>query len=158
MQGGVCYNKAVPVAMASLMNSKIIVPPDPGLMGAFGVALEVKSRIKLGITERCSFDLVELVNRDTVSESNFTCNGGKEKCDRKCEISRIRVNGKVYPFGGVCNKYYNLRLNKEVDASKYDLVALRQSLAFEKYGVVSSLESSNPNIPERTVSSTAPAP
>ncbi|NLD98356.1 MAG: activase, partial [Fibrobacter sp.] len=151
MQGGVCYNKAVPVAMASLMNSKIIVPPDPGLMGAFGVALEVKSRIKLGITERCSFDLVELVNRDTVRESNFTCNGGKEKCDRKCEISRIRVNGKVYPFGGVCNKYYNLRLNKEVDASKYDLVALRQSLAFEKYGVVSSLESSNPNIPERTV-------
>ena len=44
MQGGVCYNRAVPLAMASLMKTPIIVPPDPGLMGAFGVALEVANR------------------------------------------------------------------------------------------------------------------
>ena len=40
MQGGVCYNKAVPLAMASLLNQEIVVPPEPGLMGAFGVALD----------------------------------------------------------------------------------------------------------------------
>ncbi|MGE5429948.1 MAG: acyl-CoA dehydratase activase, partial [Syntrophomonadaceae bacterium] len=44
MQGGVCYNKAVPVAMAALTGKEIIVPPEPGLMGAFGVALEIKHR------------------------------------------------------------------------------------------------------------------
>ena len=40
MQGGVCYNKAIPYAMANLINKEIIVPPEPGLMGAFGVALK----------------------------------------------------------------------------------------------------------------------
>ncbi len=30
MQGGVCYNRAVPLAMAALTGKKIIVPPDPG--------------------------------------------------------------------------------------------------------------------------------
>ena len=51
MQGGVCYNKAVPIAMAALTNKEIIVPPDPGLMGAFGVALEVKEKIDLGLMQ-----------------------------------------------------------------------------------------------------------
>jgi len=35
MQGGVCYNKAVPLAMASLLGKSLVVPPEPGLMGAF---------------------------------------------------------------------------------------------------------------------------
>ena len=46
MQGGVCYNGAVPLAMAALTGKHIIVPPEPGLMGAFGVALEVEKRIE----------------------------------------------------------------------------------------------------------------
>ena len=57
MQGGVCYNRAVPLAMASLLQVEIIVPPDPGLMGAFGVALEVKQRLEMGVLEPGSFDL-----------------------------------------------------------------------------------------------------
>ena len=60
MQGGVCYNKAVPLAMASLVGKPIIVPPEPGLMGAFGVALEVKKRIKSGLLKATHFDLQAL--------------------------------------------------------------------------------------------------
>jgi hypothetical protein len=52
MQGGVCYNRAVPYAMAALVDKPIIVPPEPGLMGAFGVALEVKNRIEQGLMEK----------------------------------------------------------------------------------------------------------
>ncbi|MEK6193074.1 MAG: acyl-CoA dehydratase activase, partial [Deltaproteobacteria bacterium] len=48
MQGGVCYNRAIPLAMASLVGKPIIVPPEPGLMGAYGAALEVKQRIEKG--------------------------------------------------------------------------------------------------------------
>ena len=151
MQGGVCYNKAVPVAMASLMNHPIVVPPDPGLMGAFGVALEVGKRIDLGITETAQFDLDDLICRDASREDSFICAGGKELCDRKCEISRIRIAGKMYPFGGVCNKYYNLRLNRDVDAGKYDLVAVRQKLLFEKYGVAPSSDPVEQDAPARTV-------
>ena len=76
MQGGVCYNKAVPVAMASLMQHHIIVPPDPGLMGAFGVALEVKRRIELGISSEGHFDLDELINRG--SQGRQLCLFGRQ--------------------------------------------------------------------------------
>jgi predicted CoA-substrate-specific enzyme activase len=33
MQGGVCYNKAIPAAMTALSGKEIVVPPEPGLMG-----------------------------------------------------------------------------------------------------------------------------
>ena len=100
MQGGVCYNKAVPVAMAALTGKEIIVPPEPGLMGAFGVALEIKHRLDLGLMEEKVFDLTGLINRKVEYEKSFVCAGGEEKCDRKCGVSVIRMEGKRYPFGG----------------------------------------------------------
>jgi len=57
LQGGVCYNRAVPMAMASITGKPIIVPPEPGLMGAFGVALVVKKRIEAGMTAEKAFSL-----------------------------------------------------------------------------------------------------
>lgn len=135
MQGGVCYNKAVPVAMASLTGREIVVPPEPGLMGAYGVALETLSQQELGQVPTQSFDLKTLAEREVVYEEPFVCAGGREKCDRKCTISRIRMDGKVYPFGGVCNKYYNIiSRNKDVDVASLDLVALREKLLFETAG------------------------
>ena len=136
MQGGVCYNQAVPLAMASLVGKPIIVPPEPGLMGAFGVALEVKQRIENGIMPPNDFDLQVLANREVVYRKNFTCGGGKEKCDRRCEISMIEIEGQKYPFGGACNRYYNMRLNVNYDVQKLDLVRKRQELIFDKYGAV----------------------
>jgi predicted CoA-substrate-specific enzyme activase len=135
MQGGVCYNKAVPLAMASLVGKPIVVPPEPGLMGAFGVALEVKKRIDNGLMSESRFDLQTLVDRDVQYGKTFVCKGGKEKCDRRCEIAMITVEGEKYPFGGACNRYYNLRHNVKYDVEKLDLVRLRQRLIFDKYGV-----------------------
>ncbi len=134
MQGGVCYNKAVPLAMASLVGKPIIVPPEPGLMGAFGVALEIKKRIEMGLLEEKQFDLETLVNREVKYGKTFICKGGKEKCDRRCDIAMIELEGEKYPFGGACNRYYNLRHNIKYDIGKLDLVRTRQHLIFEKYG------------------------
>jgi len=133
MQGGVCYNHAIPLAMSALTGKPIIVPPEPGLMGAFGVALEVKKRIDLGLMEKKSFDLAALIAREVKYGQSFHCKGGTEKCDRKCEIAIIELEGKRYPFGGACNKYYNLQHNIKYDVEKLDLVDLRQRLIFEKY-------------------------
>ncbi len=134
MQGGVCYNRAVPLAMAALVGKPIIVPPEPGLMGAYGVALEVKKRIEKGLMEKRSFDLETLMNREVEYRTPFVCKGGKEKCDRRCEISVIKIEGKAYPFGGACNRYYNLRRRISYDVKRLDLVRIRQQLVFEKYG------------------------
>ncbi len=136
MQGGVCYNRAVPLAMASLVGKPIIVPPEPGLMGAFGVALEVKKRIEIGLMEEKQFDLAALADREVKYRKPFTCGGGKEKCDRRCEIAMIEIEGKKYPFGGACNRYYNLRRKVSYDIAKLDLVRKRQQLIFDEYGAV----------------------
>ncbi|MEA3339826.1 MAG: acyl-CoA dehydratase activase, partial [Chloroflexota bacterium] len=133
MQGGVCYNNAVPLAMAALVGKPIIVPPMPGLMGAFGVALEVKKRIETGLMEEKGFDLKVLANREVIYKKPFTCKGGKQKCDRRCEIAVIELEGKRYPFGGACNRYYNLRHDVNYSIEKLDLVRIRQHLIFEKY-------------------------
>ena len=134
MQGGVCYNRAVPLAMASLIGKRIIVPPHPGLMGAFGVALEVKSRIEAGLMQQKRFDLEVLARRQVGYGKSFVCRGGSEKCDRHCEIALIEIEGKAYPFGGACNRYYNLRHQINYDVNALNQVRFRQHLVYETYG------------------------
>ena len=136
LQGGVCYNRAVPLAMAAVTGKHIIVPPDPGLTGAFGVALEIGRRLDLGLMGRKSFSLAALRDRELEYGSPFICNGGAERCDRKCEIARIRIDGKTHPFGGACNRWYNLRLARRADPEGLDLVRRWECLAFDKADVV----------------------
>jgi predicted CoA-substrate-specific enzyme activase len=130
MQGGVCYNEAIPAAMAALTGKEIVVPPEPGLMGAFGVALEVERRLEVGLMKESSFDLERLANREVVYKKPFICGGGKEKCDRKCEIARIELEGKTYPFGGACNRYVNLIRNLKFEVASLDMVDYRQKRVF----------------------------
>ncbi|HEX2955688.1 MAG TPA: acyl-CoA dehydratase activase [Chitinispirillaceae bacterium] len=130
MQGGVCYNKAVPLAMANLIHHQIIVPPEPGLMGAFGVALEVKNRITNGLSEKKLFNPAQLASRDVEYGKPFVCHGGTSKCDRGCEIAMIIIDDKKFPFGGACNKYYNLIHHLEFDSSEYDFVHKRETIVF----------------------------
>jgi len=132
MQGGVCYNKAVPIAMAALTGKKIIVPPEPGLMGAFGVALEVKSRIELGLYSKQNYSLLNLINTKINYNKSFICAGGNDKCDRKCEITLFEINGKNYPFGGACSLYAGS--NDSYKTKKgINYVKIREELVFKKY-------------------------
>ncbi|KKM10698.1 hypothetical protein SY88_13245 [Clostridiales bacterium PH28_bin88] len=142
-QGGVCYNRAVPMAMAALTGKEVIVPPEPGLMGAFGVALEVKKRLSLGLQEEKVFNLKELAAREVDYGKTFTCAGKKERCDRKCRIRMLRIDGNNYPFGGACNKYVNQVLRVRHDVKELDLVALRERLVFEKYAPLNASEGGN---------------
>ncbi|MDS1029930.1 acyl-CoA dehydratase activase [Bacillota bacterium LX-D] len=130
MQGGVCYNQAVPLAMAGLLGKEIVVPPEPGLMGAFGVALEIKSKLELGLLQPSNYNLKELAEREVIYRQGFTCRGKKENCDRKCYISMLEVAGTKYPFGGACNKYENYLHHKVKEWKDLDLVALREKLLY----------------------------
>ena len=130
MQGGVCYNRAVPLAMASILQKPIVVPADPGLIGAFGVALEVKSRIENGLMKKSDFSLKELIKRKVEYGKSFVCPGTQENCDRGCNINIIKLNDKSYPFGGICNKYYNIMHNLSIDPKALDFVEERQNLVF----------------------------
>ncbi len=133
MQGGVCYNKAVPLAMASLIEREIVVPPDPGLIGAFGVALETKNRIETGLADKGTFSLKELAAREIEYGKPFICGGGKEKCDRGCEIAVPIIDGKKIPFGGACDRFYNKHHQITCDVGALDLVRARQNAVYGSY-------------------------
>jgi len=129
VQGGVCYNKAVPAALAGLTGKNVVVPSEAGLMGAYGVALEVERRMEQGLLKKQRYDLQELIDREVEYGKPFKCGGGKD-CDRGCEISRIKINDKVYPFGGICNRYDNLVHNRRVNTADHDLVIKRERRVF----------------------------
>jgi predicted CoA-substrate-specific enzyme activase len=139
MQGGVCYNEAVPVAIASLTGKAVVVPPEPGLMGAFGVALEVERRMEQGWIQPGSFDLNALAAREVTNLEPFRCKGGIDKCDLRCEIARIEIDGKIYPFGGICNRYDNLSHKGKVESADHNLVIKRERRLFR------DLEPDNPD-------------
>jgi predicted nucleotide-binding protein (sugar kinase/HSP70/actin superfamily) len=122
MQGGVCYNRAVPMAMAALVGKPIVVPPEPGLMGAYGVALEVKKRLQAGLLAPAAFDLEALRDREAQYGKRFICRANDSACDRRCEITMVRIADQNIPFGGACNRYYNLHKRIRVDADALDLV------------------------------------
>jgi predicted CoA-substrate-specific enzyme activase len=138
MQGGVCYNKAIPIAMAAISERTLIVPPEPGLMGAFGVALEVKKRIDSGIIQEKEYDLLNLINRNVKELPSFICRGGKERCDIKCSIATLEINGKKYPFGGACDKYNRSPMGSYPLVREnglqpvVDYVRLRNKIIFDK--------------------------
>lgn len=129
MQGGVCYNKAVPVAMAALTGRKIIVPPHPGLTGAFGVVLEAVKRTQQGILSEGVFDPQLLSKREVHYKSSFTCNGAGRDCDLGCTIARIEVNNKIFPFGGICNRFDNSKTTDCKSEGK-DLVTWREKRVY----------------------------
>ncbi|TNF49050.1 activase, partial [bacterium] len=131
MQGGVCYNHAVPLAMATLCDREIIVPPEPGLMGAFGAAIEVQRKINSGLIEKRFIDLAELASREVKPAEPFICNGGREVCDRRCQIDRYLINERTYPFGGACNRYYNASGSKNVDREGFDMVRTREDQIYK---------------------------
>ncbi|UCD32563.1 MAG: activase [Desulfobacterales bacterium] len=146
MQGGVCYNRAVPLAMASLVGKPIIVPPEPGLMGAFGVALEVQKRIESGLLAKQRFDLEMLTNRTVEYGKSFICNGGKDRCDRRCQIAIIKIEKKTFPFGGACNRYYNMVNNIQHDIKGLDYIRVRQQLVFDTCGTQSQADANRRSI------------
>ncbi len=127
LQGGVARNQAVPLAFAMLLNKDILVPPDPELMGCFGVGILAKQKYNDGILEKTSFDIDKIINTEIIYEREFKCGA----CDNYCPIKVLKVNEHKYMFGGRCNKYTNLRKNAPVNESTAkDYIAMRSELLF----------------------------
>ncbi|TAL36636.1 MAG: activase [Spirochaetes bacterium] len=127
LQGGVAKNKAVPLAFSMLLNKNIIVPPDPELMGCFGVGILARQKLEDGFLDKAEYDLDAILNTEIVYEREFKCNA----CDNYCSIRVLRVNEHKYMFGGRCNKYANTRKKKTFnDDEVFDYIQRRNDLLF----------------------------
>jgi len=130
LQGGVAKNPAVPLAFAAMVGKKITVPPDPELLGAFGVGLIAMQKAGEGALTGGDYGLDELIDREIVNEKEYKC----QACENLCPIRIIRVGDQRYHFGGRCNKYANIRKKIQVNESEVtDYTSVRHKLYFGKY-------------------------
>ncbi|MGV8058616.1 MAG: acyl-CoA dehydratase activase [Smithellaceae bacterium] len=129
LQGGVAKNKAIPLAFAMLLNKKILVPPDPELMGCFGVGILARQKLNDGFLAKASYDLDKIIATEIVYEKEFQC----KACDNYCPIRVLAVNNNKYMFGGRCNKYANIRKKNIInEAEVFDYIEERNNLLFQK--------------------------
>jgi len=130
LQGGVAKNEAVPLAFAMLLGKKITVPPDPELMGCFGVGLLARQKLREGLLERQLFDLDGILATEMEYERTFQC----KACDNYCPIRVLKVNQTRYMFGGRCDKYANRRKKRRVDENEVvNYIEEANRLLFEEF-------------------------
>lgn len=133
LQGGVARNEAVAPAFALLLDRDILVPPDPELMGCFGVAVLALQKEHEGLLERGSWTLDGILSTDITNKGTFTC----RSCDNLCSIRIVEVNGVKRHFGGRCSKYAVSAVRPRDTAAAEEpvnWVAERQRLLFEEFG------------------------
>ena len=129
LQGGVAKNKAIPLAFAMLLNQDILVPPDPEMMGCFGVGILARQKLNDGLITEAVYDIDKILATEIIYEKEFQC----KACDNYCPIRVLGVNNNKYMFGGRCNKYSNMRKKNIVnEADVFDYIEERNNLLFQK--------------------------
>ena len=127
LQGGVAKNKAIPPAFAMLLDRDILVPPDPELMGCFGVGILAGQKLKEGFLTKTSYSIEKILATEIIYEKEFQC----KACDNFCPIRILNVNGNKYMFGGRCNKYANIRKKKVFNEEEViDYIDKRNNILF----------------------------
>jgi predicted CoA-substrate-specific enzyme activase len=124
LQGGVALNRALGHAFAHLVGREVVIPPNPELLGALGVALLALKRSK-GPADTAG-ELRALAAPELERVGRFTCHA----CKLYCSIDRFKVGGRVFPFGGRCSLYENVWKRKARTAAAPDLVDERTNLLF----------------------------
>ncbi|MCP4603108.1 MAG: CoA activase [Proteobacteria bacterium] len=100
---------ALAASVARQTGSEVIVPPDPGTVGALGIAL--LARKDLNFEERDPVDLRRFLDAEVAKKDVFICRS-KKGCGgagNKCRIDRITtvIEGERQKFtwGGGCSRY-----------------------------------------------------
>jgi predicted CoA-substrate-specific enzyme activase len=124
LQGGVALNRALGHAFAHQVGRQVVIPPNPELLGALGVALLALKRSSG--PAGTPGELRALAAPELERVGRFTCHA----CKLYCSIDRFKVGGRVFPFGGRCSLYENVWKRKSRAAAAPDLVEERTRLLF----------------------------
>jgi predicted CoA-substrate-specific enzyme activase len=95
--GGVSENLGMRKAFEKELNQKIIIPPYNTVMGAFGVALLTKEKIR----EKTKFRGFEVSDKN-IKCASFRCKG----CPNQCEVIEAKIEGRTMArWGDRCGKW-----------------------------------------------------
>ncbi len=129
-QGGVALNQSVALAIAARTKRRIVTPPHPELMGCVGSALMTLDMLEDGSAVEMDYQLEELVLGTISVKSTFQC----KSCENNCEIQKISIRKKVFPFGGLCSKFELSRRDDRTVTEGTNLVSIRNRVLFEEFG------------------------
>jgi len=107
-QGKPASNESLAWTLASVTGREIIVPPNPGAMGAWGIGLCAIKEIGRDVLRSGSrLELKDFLAAEITQRSEFICKDSK--CQTMCPIERTTIQfgdiQKVATSGGVCPKY-----------------------------------------------------
>jgi predicted CoA-substrate-specific enzyme activase len=121
-QGGTAYNDAVAAAFSMITGKEIIVPPHNVLMGAIGVALLAKEKIRTtgAGTRFRGYDLQQV----DYTLREFTCQG----CTNHCAIQEFTVQNEKTFWGDKCSERYRKQAKTDRKPVIPDLITLHHEL------------------------------
>ena len=124
-QGGTAYNDAVAAAFSQILGKRIIVPPHNGVIGAIGMALIARDRMKdAGRASRFrGYDLyrVQFTVRD------FVCRA----CSNYCDMKEFTIEGERTYWGDQCSDKFRKRARSDRKPILDDLLEYREKLLEE---------------------------
>ena len=118
-QGGTAYNDSVAAAFTHILGKKVIVPPHNGVIGAIGMSLLARDKVKaLGLPTRFrGFDLQKVDYR----RREFVCKG----CTNLCDMQEIRIEEAKTYWGDKCSEKYRKAARTDTRPVVDDLPARR---------------------------------
>jgi len=119
-------------AFAQATGKEIIIPPNPELIGAFGIALIAKAKFEEHDIKSLSDNttLETLKQEELKHLKSIVC----KSCKNYCQIDRYEVGGRKFLFGGSCTKYEHQWKGSDKVDEKEDYVTLRNNLLFDNDG------------------------
>jgi activator of 2-hydroxyglutaryl-CoA dehydratase/predicted nucleotide-binding protein (sugar kinase/HSP70/actin superfamily) len=132
LQGKPAENPGLAWSLAAVTGREVVVPPNPGAMGAWGIGLAVIDEVgRARLAERQTLALADLRRADVEERSEFVCRD--KACATHCPIERtvIRVGDerRIALSGGACPKYEVRRgVHAQLDKGAPDPFAGREAL------------------------------
>ena len=121
-QGGTAYNDAVAAAFSVVLKKRIVVPPHNGVIGAIGMALIARDRMRARGEQSTfrGFDLkrVQWTSRD------FVCRA----CSNYCEMKEFTIDGEKSYWGDQCSDKFRKRSKTDREAVIPDLLEHRDRI------------------------------
>ena len=106
-QGKPASNESLAWTLAAVTGRDIVVPPNPGAMGAWGIGLCAIDRLAERDTLTRTMNLEDVLGAEIADRSEFQCRD--KQCQTMCPIERTTINiGKkkhVAISGGACPKF-----------------------------------------------------
>ena len=124
-QGGTAYNDAVAAAFSQILGKTIIVPPHNGVIGAIGMALIARDRVRVA-AQPSKFRGYSL-HRIDFKTREFVC----KACSNYCDIKEFNVEGQRTYWGDKCSDKFRKRARTDRQPVIPDLIEFREKVLEE---------------------------